>query len=261
MKAAELENLSFAYGSGPPVLDGCSLAIEPGEKLFLFGPSGSGKTTLLSLITGILRPKAGTVRVLGEDMQLLKSAGRDELRGSRMGYIFQMFNLLPYLSASENILLPCRMNPLRRARVQNLEEEAKHLMEALGIYSLRDVKPFHMSVGQQQRVAAARALLGAPDLIIADEPTSALDADYRQRFLELLFENTRKSNAAILFVSHDRSLARLFDRQVSLPDINRAFASELPAKSEKHKSQGAGKSTARKGRPGKKAGARSTKSR
>lgn len=250
MKAAELSNIRFAYGSGPPVLEGCSLTIDQGEKLFLFGPSGSGKTTLLSLITGILKPGAGTVRVLGEDMHLLKSRERDELRGTRMGYIFQMFNLLPYLSALENILLPCRMNSLRRARAGNLEEEAKHLMEKLGIYSLRSVKPFQMSVGQQQRVAAARALLGAPDLIIADEPTSALDADYRQRFLELLFENTKKSNAAILFVSHDRSLARLFDRQVSLPDINTAFAPEEPvakAKRSAGKLRAPRKKTARKG--------------
>lgn len=224
MSAIDLVDVRFSYKGGPLVLEGCDLVLKAGERVFLFGPSGSGKTTLLSLITGILRPDSGTVRVLGEDMGTLTSSARDELRGSRMGYIFQMFNLLPYLTAMENILLPCRMNPLRAARVPELAEEAHHLMEKLGIYSLRDVHPYHMSVGQQQRVAAARALLGSPDLIIADEPTSALDADYRQRFLELLFENTEKSSAAILFVSHDRALASLFDRQISLPRINRAFA-------------------------------------
>jgi putative ABC transport system ATP-binding protein len=224
VNAIEIKDIRFAYKNGPSILEGCDLTAKAGERLFLFGPSGSGKTTLLSLITGILRPDSGTVHVLGEDMHALASSERDELRGSRMGYIFQMFNLLPYLTALENILLPCRMNPLRAARVAEPVKEAEHLMEKLGISALRDVQPFRMSVGQQQRVAAARALLGAPDLIIADEPTSALDTDYRERFLELLFENTRKSSAAILFVSHDRSLASLFDRQISLPDINRAFA-------------------------------------
>lgn len=231
MNAIQIEELSFAYGGAPDVLTNLNMTVGAGEKVFLFGPSGSGKTTLLSLVTGILRSQRGSVTVLGEHMNSLGASQRDELRGSRIGYIFQMFNLLPYLTAFENILLPCRMNSLRRARIESPEKEAEDLLKRLGIEALRDALPYKMSVGQQQRVAAARALLGSPDLVIADEPTSALDSDFRERFLELLFENTDRSNAAVLFVSHDRSLAPLFDRKLSLPDINSAYRSPeaLPA--------------------------------
>jgi len=225
MNSIEIENLSFAYRGGSPILNIPELTIKSGDHVFLFGPSGSGKTTLLSLITGILVPQAGKLRVLGEDISVMRTGQRDHLRGDRMGYIFQMFNLLPYLTVIENILLPCRMNTPRAARVGgDLAAEAMRLASRLGIESLAQTSAAELSVGQQQRVAAARALMGNPELIIADEPTSALDMDYREDFLELLFENTRNTKATIVFVSHDRSLAQLFDRVVSLPEINNAYS-------------------------------------
>lgn len=140
-----------------------------------------------------------------------------------MGYIFQMFNLIPYLSALENIVLPCRLSGPRRARVEGpLEDAARALGERLEISAELAKRPGELSVGQQQRVAAARALLGAPDLVVADEPTSALDADRRARFLELLFQSCREAGSTLLFVSHDRSLEPLFDRSLALGEVNRA---------------------------------------
>ncbi len=229
MNAVEIRDLKFSYRKGPAVLDIPSVDVRKGEKVFLFGPSGSGKTTLLSVITGILAPGEGSVRVLGEDLRSLSTGARDRLRGTHIGYIFQMFNLLPYLSVIDNILLPCRMNPDRAKRAGgDVEAEAWVIAEHLGIAGHAHKKPTELSVGQQQRVAAARAILGNPELIIADEPTSALDTDYRENFLELLFANTERSGASILFVSHDRTLAKLFDRSVSLPEINAASRSENP---------------------------------
>jgi putative ABC transport system ATP-binding protein len=230
LNAIEIKDLRFAYSHGPEILEMPEFHVRQREKVFLFGPSGSGKTTLLSIITGILSARSGRVSVLGEDLTRLSASARDRLRGTRMGYIFQMFNLLPYLSVIDNILLPCKMNPHRAERVgADVEAEAWIIAEHLGIAEHAHKKPSDLSVGQQQRVAAARALLGNPDLIIADEPTSALDTDHRESFLELLFTNTRKTGAAVLFVSHDRSLARLFDRSISLPDLNLAAPSVSPA--------------------------------
>ncbi|MBL8020456.1 MAG: ABC transporter ATP-binding protein [Leptospirales bacterium] len=230
MNSIEIKDLQFSYNQSK-VLDISDLKIKNGQTVFLFGPSGSGKTTLLSLITGILTTRDGTLKVLGQDLPQLKTSERDHLRGNRMGYIFQMFNLLPYLSVIENILLPCKMNKARAARVNgDLESSASDLAERLGIGGLLHTKATELSVGQQQRVAAARALMGNPELIIADEPTSALDADYRATFLDLLFENTRKSGATIVFVSHDRSLAKMFDHTISLPEINRVVSSPTETK-------------------------------
>lgn len=224
------------------MLDVGDLTIKVGERVFLFGPSGSGKTTLLSLITGILPARQGILRVLGEDLVSMKTSARDHLRGNRMGYIFQMFNLLPYLTVMENIVLPCRMNKARAARISgDLETVAAELAERLGIGALLSRRATELSVGQQQRVAAARSLIGNPDLIIADEPTSALDADYRESFLDLLFENTSKTGASILFVSHDRSLANLFDRSISLPEINRAYSAPADQPNRKPATKGRSK--------------------
>jgi putative ABC transport system ATP-binding protein len=221
--AIELEGLSFAYRTGEPVLEIESLVVPAGERVFLHGASGSGKTTLLGLLAGVLRADRGAVRILGTDLTPLGSATRDALRGEHMGYIFQMFNLVPYLSALENIVLPCRMNRRRRARVRgSLEDEAARLAGRLEIDGLLHVLPGELSVGQQQRVAAARALVGRPQLVVADEPTSALDADRRDLFLDLLFDSCREAGTTLLFVSHDRGLENRFDRSLSLAQVNRA---------------------------------------
>jgi putative ABC transport system ATP-binding protein len=223
----EIENLAFAWKQGPQVLDVPAFRVEAGERVFLRGPSGSGKSTLLGLIAGVLAPQSGTIRVLGEDMSALSPSKRDRLRADHVGVIFQMFNLVPYLSVTGNVLLPLRFSPARRKAAGNdAEGEARRLLARLGLddEALLSRRVSDLSVGQQQRVAAARALIGAPRLIIADEPTSALDADARDRFIALLSEEVTRTGASLLFVSHDASLAPLFTRAVDLAAINRAMA-------------------------------------
>ncbi|MFN4024325.1 MAG: ABC transporter ATP-binding protein [Hyphomonas sp.] len=224
----QIEGLRFAWKKGPAVLDIDAFRLEAGERVFLRGPSGSGKSTLLGLIAGVLQPQSGKISVLGQDMTHLAAAKRDRLRAHRMGVIFQMFNLVPYLSVTGNVLLPLRFSAARRkAAGSDPQAEARRLLARLGLddEELLGRRVSDLSVGQQQRVAAARALIGSPSLVIADEPTSALDADARDRFINLLSEEVARSGASLLFVSHDGSLARLFTRSADLADINRAGVS------------------------------------
>lgn len=208
------------------VLDIPSFTLAADERLFLAGPSGSGKSTLLTLIAGIHRSTEGRITVLGNELTALSGTARDRFRADRLGVIFQMFNLLPYLSVLENVMLPCRFSVARRARAVaaagSVSAEARRLLAHLGLDDpgLERRAAAELSVGQQQRVAAARALIGHPKLIIADEPTSALDTDRRLDFVELLRQECRSAGAALLFVSHDRSLAGHFDRLVELPTLN-----------------------------------------
>jgi len=226
--AIELADVSFGYGNGTPVLDIATLQVSAGRRVFLHGPSGSGKTTLLSLFSGVLLPQRGRVTVLGNELTKMSASQRDTLRGSEMGYIFQGFNLIPYLSVRENIALPCELHPVRRRRVAapTLEEEVRRLATRLDLHTRLDAPVTHLSTGQQQRVAIARAIIGSPALVIADEPTSSLDTDRRDAFLSLLTELIAERNATLLFVSHDRSLAAHFDESLSLPAINRAEVEE-----------------------------------
>jgi putative ABC transport system ATP-binding protein len=179
------------------------LEVVAGEKIFLYGPSGSGKTTLLGVMAGVLAAQSGAVRVLGQDLQVLSGAQRDAFRGEHIGFIFQMFNLIPYLSVFNNIALPCRLHGGRMARLgrKDLTQAAADIANRLGIGGLLDERVLYLSVGQQQRVTAARALISEPELIIADEPTSSLDADHRDSFLRLLFENCSQTGSTVLFVS------------------------------------------------------------
>ena len=221
--AIELSGLRFAWPGGPALLDIAELRVARGERVFLRGPSGSGKSTLLGLIGGVLAPDAGGVRVLGQPLHEMPAAARDRFRGEHVGFVFQMFNLLPYLTVRENVLLALRFAPARAARVTSPAEDTGRLLAALGIEaSLVDRPVTKLSMGQQQRVAAARALLGAPELLIADEPTSALDHDARESFLRLLSNECATHGTTLLFVSHDPTLGALFDRQLSLPELNAA---------------------------------------
>ena len=225
----DIGHLHFAWPGEPPLLAIDQFQLSPGEWLFLRGPSGSGKSTLLGLIAGVLTPQDGRIHVLGQDMAQLSSAKRDAVRADHLGVIFQIFNLVPYLSVIQNVVLPCRFSKQRLAKVREAggpEIEARRILAQLGLSDegLLSRNVTDLSVGQQQRVAAARALIGGPSLIIADEPTSALDADSRDRFIGLLRAEVQKTGAALLFVSHDGALAPLFDRAVDLSDINRASA-------------------------------------
>lgn len=224
----DIENLQFSWpGNSGTTLDIDQFQVHDGELLFVMGPSGSGKSTLLSILTGILTPQKGTVRVLEQEMTALKGAARDRFRADNIGYVFQMFNLIPYLSVVENVTLPCQFSVVRtkEALVQSatLEEEAVRLLEHLNLSDpdLISRPVIELSVGQQQRVAAARALIGSPRLVIADEPTSALDTDHREAFLQLVFEECKRGGSTLVFVSHDTGLASLFDRHVELNRLNR----------------------------------------
>ena len=225
---ARLAGTTFAYRAGKPVLDIAELTVAAGEKLFVEGPSGSGKSTLLGLLGGILTPSAGTVEVRGETLSAMSAAARDRFRAEHVGFVFQMFNLLPYLSVAENVVLPCRFSAQRaeaaRRDGNSIAGEARRLLQRLGLAGedLLARPVTSLSIGQQQRVAAARALIGRPALLVADEPTAALDAGNRERFVRLLMEECDAAGSAAVFVSHDPSLAASFDRSVSLPELNRA---------------------------------------
>ncbi|MDZ5604603.1 ABC transporter ATP-binding protein [Pseudomonas sp. RP23018S] len=224
----DLHDLRFAWPGQPALLDIPRFQLQPGETLFLKGPSGSGKTTLLGLLGGVSRPQQGSVQLLGQDLAALSQGARDRFRVDHTGYIFQQFNLLPFLSVRENVELPCRFSRSRAQRASerhgSIAQAAAALLQHLGLAdpALQARRADTLSIGQQQRVAAARALIGQPELVIADEPTSALDADTRETFIRLLFEECRAAGASLLFVSHDQSLAPLFDRSLSLAELNRA---------------------------------------
>ncbi len=225
---ARLAETTFAYRAGEPVLDIAELAVAAGEKLFVEGPSGSGKSTLLGLLGGVLTPSAGTVEVCGEPLSAMSAAARDRFRAEHVGFVFQMFNLLPFLSVVENVALPCRFSTLRAETARrsggSIAAEARRLLQRLGLAGadLLERRATSLSIGQQQRVAVARALIGRPALLVADEPTAALDAGNRERFVRLLMEECDAADSAVVFVSHDPSLAASFDRAVSLPELNRA---------------------------------------
>lgn len=224
----ELSDLGFSWPGHAQLLDIPVFRLEPGETLFLKGPSGSGKTTLLGLLGGVQKPNRGSIRLLGQELSELSSGERDRFRVDHTGYIFQQFNLLPFLSVRENVELPCHFSRVRAARAMkrhgSVEKAAITLLAHLGLKDadMLGRRADSLSIGQQQRVAAARALIGQPELVIADEPTSALDTDAREAFIKLLFAECRDAGSSLLFVSHDQSLAPLFDRSLSLSELNRA---------------------------------------
>lgn len=220
------KNLTFQWPTGPLVLEIPSLSVSAGEKVFVYGPSGCGKSTLLGLIAGVLRPCSGELQVLGHSFHELSQSATDRLRAEHIGVIFQTFNLLPFLSVKENILLGIDFSDHRSKKAAEgsatANDMVEQMLERLGLgpdLLSRSVKK--LSVGQQQRVAVARALIGSPELVIADEPTSALDANTRERFIHLLTAECDAAASTLIFVSHDKSLAEHFDRHLDLTLVNR----------------------------------------
>lgn len=207
-----------------PCLDIPRTEVGRGERIFLHGPSGSGKSTLLGLLGGVAVPQAGRIELLGQDLGQLGSHARDRFRADHIGFLFQQFNLLPWLSALDNVLLPCTFSARRKQRAgADPRVAAASLLTQLDLTPGLWRKPAgELSVGQQQRVAAARALIGQPEILIADEPTSALDAERQQIFIDLLLREAASVGATLIFVSHDRRLSAHFDRAVALEEINRA---------------------------------------
>lgn len=216
--SVEIEKLSFSWDREAPAISVEHLVLKAGESVFIKGPSGSGKSTLLNLLGGVLRPDTGDIKLLGRNLNGLSASQVDHFRADHMGYIFQQFNLLPYLSVIENVVLPCRFSNLRRNRaVQqfgSIAEGAAALLKKLGFTEklIQTSSVLALSTGQQQRVAAARALLGSPEIIIADEPTSALDTEHRDLFIDLLVEQCKELSSTLIFVSHDPYLQSHFQR-------------------------------------------------
>ncbi len=218
----ELTNLEFRWPrQSTPCLKIPHFRVAEGERIFLSGPSGSGKSTLLAVLGGVARPERGQVTLLGRNIAPMSSHCRDAFRANHIGFIFQQFNLLPWLSALDNVVLPCTFSERKCARAGCPSAEAVRLLRRLDLAQELWSKPAaELSVGQQQRVAAARALIGRPEIIIADEPTSSLDASRQQIFIDLLLTEAATVDATLLFVSHDDRLAPHFDRSVSLAEIN-----------------------------------------
>lgn len=216
----DLEKLNYTWpGSRIPTLSIPHWQIKQGEHIFLYGASGSGKSTLLKLLAGILLPQQGQIRILGTDITSLSARARDRFRASHIGFIFQQFNLLPYLSVEANIKLATHFGHQAR---QSQSNNIKNLLSQLALESsILPKQASQLSVGQQQRVAVARALINRPQIIIADEPTSALDSDSRDNFIQLLFDNASTNQSSIIFVSHDKSLAGHFDQHLSMNELNR----------------------------------------
>lgn len=212
--AIHLHDLRFHWpGQKHPTLNIADWRVAAGEHLFLYGPSGSGKSTLLNLLAGILVPQQGSVTVLQTDLAQLGGRARDRFRARHIGLVFQQFNLLPYLDVETNVRLAAEFN----RQPPDSRQRARTLLERLQLpASLYTRKASELSVGQQQRVAVARALINQPPLIIADEPTSALDSDSRDAFIHLLLDCAAQQASTVIFVSHDRTLAPYFSRQQDL---------------------------------------------
>jgi putative ABC transport system ATP-binding protein len=217
MNVIEVRNLIFTYANQDvPVLKISQFELGVGEKVFLAGPSGSGKTTFLELIAGLLHPSAGSLKVLNEDFSKEDARHKDIVRKNLMSFIFQSFNLVPYLNVEENIRLPFWLGFRDERTEEQVGHDLQNLLRGLGIESLQHKKVTELSFGQSQRVAAARAFLKRPKLLLADEPTSALDSDHRNGFLNVLFELARGFETSMIFVSHDRSLQSRFDRVIEI---------------------------------------------
>ena len=215
--ALRMRDVAFRYPSTGFGLSVPDFTLGVSERVFLRGPSGSGKTTFLGLATGLLRSDGGEISIAGTPMPA-RPAARDALRANAIGVIHQQFNLLPYLDTLSNVLLPLAFG--RGRNIEHARGEAATLLERLGVpANLHDAPARRLSVGQQQRAAIARALVGRPGLVVADEPTSALDVDARDAFLDVLFDNVAEANAALLMVSHDPAVGSRFDRTLDLRDI------------------------------------------
>jgi len=205
-------------GGRVEVLDVDSFDLAPGEQVALRGSSGAGKTTLLHVLAGIVRPDSGAVHVAGRDITQLSEAARDRWRAAHVGYIYQSFHLLQGFSALENVALAMKFGGgVDLAR-------AKALLERVGMTARLDYRPRQLSIGQQQRVAVARALANSPQLVLADEPTGNLDREHADSALELIVELCREKGAALLLVSHDERVVARFSRVVDLATLNRRAA-------------------------------------
>lgn len=217
-----INDITYTWmGDNNPTLKIDSLEINRGEKVLIKGRSGSGKSTLLSLLSGIQVVDSGDLSIKGRCLKTMKPEERDVFRGDHIGYIFQQFNLLPYLSVSENILSPLIFSEHKKDKEKSdKKKRVQTLLNHLSLNVDMDKSVQSLSIGQQQRVAAARALIGEPELIIADEPTSALDRVTATDLIKHLFKECERLETTLIFVSHDDSLDSLFPRIIQLEELN-----------------------------------------
>lgn len=212
-------HFSYTQSDENSVINIKQWSVEPQEHTFIHGASGSGKSTFLNMLSGLLTGYRGDISVLGQSLTELSHRQRDRFRSNNIGYVFQQFNLIPYLNAIDNIKLAHQFSKQHNQHAQ--ADKIKHLLSSLNIDSRHWKKPASkLSIGQQQRVAIARALMNNPPLLIADEPTSSLDASNRDRFMTLLMNLIENNKTTLLFVSHDQSLSDYFKRVTSMSDIN-----------------------------------------
>lgn len=220
-----LENVKKVFrepdGSPLPILDIREFRVAASEQMVLVGKSGSGKTTLLHIIAGIGRPDAGKVEIDGYDITKLHEAGRDRFRADKIGYVFQTFNLLPGFSALENVMLGMAF-----AQGGADPARARKLLDRVGLSHRLSHKPAMLSVGEQQRVAVARALANRPKLLLADEPTANVDAGHQQQIIDLMRDTCREEQVTLVLVTHTPEVARQFDRVEHLEAFNRANSSQ-----------------------------------
>ncbi len=217
----KIDDLSFTYPGGDFRLTIPNLVLEPGEKVAVVGPSGTGKTTLLNLIAGITVPQAGTVRIGDQTVTDMNDAARRALRASKIGFVFQDFALLEYLSARENILFPYRIAAGAKLDA-SARARAEQLAASCGLAGKLDRRPGALSQGEQQRVALCRALIMEPALVLADEATGNLDPANKAAILDLLFARTADQGATLLAVTHDHELLPRFDRVIDFSTFRTA---------------------------------------
>lgn len=221
--AIHLKDILFSYPEQPDVavINIPSWTLATGESTFIYGSSGSGKSTLLNILNGLLPVNTGHVQVLDQHLEKMTNRQRDKFRANNIGYVFQQFNLIPYLDAIENIKLASYFSN----STSSLNKEIIILLKSLNMPEKDWKKPVRqLSIGQQQRIAIARALINKPKLLIADEPTSSLDQQNSDSFMALLTSIVKEHHITLLFVSHDMSLSQYFSRVESLSEINQVEA-------------------------------------
>ncbi len=221
--AIQLKDVRFAYPQTPnkTVLDIKHWTVAEQEHVFVHGPSGGGKSTLLNLLSGMLAASHGEVSVLGQPLNTMSNRQRDRFRADHIGYIFQQFNLIDYLDPIDNIQLAHHFSKKDKTAISH--DDITALLATFNITEAEWNKPVaQLSIGQQQRIAIARAMINKPELLIADEPTSSLDQQNRDNFMSELMAMAKDNNVTLLFVSHDMSLAKYFERIDALSDINAA---------------------------------------
>ena len=215
-----VENLKYSLGDNIKFrLNIKKFILDKSDSILIYGESGAGKSTFLNLLSGTLNPQEGSINILGTNIVETSSSIKDKIRGDHFGIVFQTFNLLPYITVKNNILLG-KAYSNRKQSISN-NDEVKTLMDKLSLNykELIDRKAYELSIGQQQRVAVARALIGKPEIIIADEPTSALDKDNQNEFINLLFKSLDENEQGLIMVSHDQKVSNKFKTVKNITEI------------------------------------------